>query len=298
MDNKLVSVIIASYNHGPYIEEAITSVLDQSYPNVELFVVDDGSTDDSVQRIEKLRETRPFDFRVQKNQGLTRTLNDTIARSNGTFVAPFGSDDVMCRDRLAVQMAYVADKPEVGICGGNIEMMYADGSLYPDEVQGRNIPFRRMDFEDVFLERKIYVPAPTMLIRREAFDKVGGFNPEIRLEDLYIQLKITNAGYYIDVLNHLCARYRKHATNSYKNVRFMTESILRIYADYADHPDYEKVRFKFLNSMLSKASKKDRHLAAELLKQIPLREWNRRTLKSFLRYRFAPTLPSSSRRRT
>ncbi|MFT3848008.1 MAG: glycosyltransferase [Propionivibrio sp.] len=296
MDNQLVSVIIASYNHAPYIEEAITSVLDQSYPNVELFVVNDGSTDDSVERIEKLRTSRSFDFSVQKNKGLTRTLNETIARSNGAFVAPFGSDDVMCKDRLAVQMDYIADKPEVGICGGNIELIHADGSLYPDVEQGRDIPFRRMNFDDVFLERKTYVPAPTMLIRREAFDKVGGFNPEIRLEDLYIQLKITNAGYYIDVLNHLCARYRKHATNSYKNVRFMTESILRIYADYGEHPDYEKVRYKFLNSMLAKASKRDRVFAEELLKEIPLHRWNRRTFKSFLRYRFAPIVPASSRR--
>ena len=70
MNNELVSVIIASYNHGPYIEKAITSVLDQSYPNVELFVVDDGSTDDSVKRIEKLLESRKFDFRAQKKQGI------------------------------------------------------------------------------------------------------------------------------------------------------------------------------------------------------------------------------------
>jgi alpha-1,3-rhamnosyltransferase len=291
-DQRLVSVIIASYNHAPYIEESIRSVLNQTYPHVELLVVDDGSSDDSVDRIRRLQEIHGFDFRVQKNKGLTRTLNETIARAKGAYIAPFGSDDVMMPDRLEVQMQHMADRPEVGICGGNIELMHADGTLYPEEIQGRNIPGRRMDFEDVFLERKIYVPAPTMLIRRVALEKVGGFNPEIRLEDLYIQLKITHAGYYIDVLNHLCARYRKHQTNSYKNVRFMTESILRIYRDYADHPDYEKVRFRFLNSMLSKASKKDRILAKELLAQLPWRAWNKRTLKSVLRYRFAPLPPS------
>lgn len=296
MTNQLVSVIVASYNHGPYIEECIKSIMDQSYPHVELLVVDDGSSDDSPSKIAKLQQKYGFDFRVQKNKGLTHTLNETIARANGQFIAPFGSDDVMLPDRLAVQMAHIVDKPEVGICGGNIEMIHADGSLYPEEVQGRDIPGRRMNFEDVFLERKTYVPAPTMLIRREAFEKVGGFNPEIRLEDLYIQLKITHAGYVIDVLNHLCARYRKHSTNSYKNVRFMTESILRIYQDYADHPDYEKVRYRFLNSMLSKASKKDRWLAEELLSLLPLRAWNKRTLKSILRYRFAPVV--SPRRAT
>ena len=290
MSNNLVSVIIASYNHGPYIEQAITSVLDQSYPNIELFVVDDGSTDDSVQRIEKLREAHPFDFRVQKNKGLTRTLNETVARSQGAFFAPFGSDDIMYPDRLAVQMAYIADKPEVGICGGNMELMHADGTLYPDAKQGRDIPWRRMNFEDVFLERKPFIPAPTMLIRREAFDQAGGFNPEIRLEDLYIQLKITHAGYFIDALNHLCARYRKHPTNTYKNIRFMTESVLRIYQDYADHPDYEQVRCRFLNSMLVKSSRRDKKLAGEILAQLPLRAWNRRTFASLLRYPFAPVV--------
>lgn len=294
-DPRLVSVIIASYNHGPYIEESIRSVLDQTYPHVELLVVDDGSTDDSVERIRRLQAAYGFDFRVQKNKGLTRTLNETVARAKGAFIAPFGSDDVMIGDRLEVQMSHMADRPEVGICGGNIELIHADGTPYPEEVQGRDIPGRRMDFEDVFLERKIYVPAPTMLIRREALEKVGGFNPDIRLEDLYIQLKITHAGYCIDVLNHLCARYRKHQTNSYKNIRFMAESILRIYQDYADHPDYEKVRCRFLNSMLSKASRQDRILAQELLAQMPWRAWDRRTLKSFLRYRFAPRPPSRPR---
>ena len=291
MNPELVTVIIASYNHGPYIEQSICSVLNQTYPHIELLVVDDGSTDDSVERIERLRQQHRFDFRTQKNQGLTRTLNDATTRAQGAWIAPFGSDDIMMPDRIEVQMRHVIDKPEVGMCGSNIELMYADGTNYPENEQSRSIPFRRMNFEDVFLERKPCIPAPTMLIRREALEQVGGFNPEIRLEDLYIQLRITHAGYVIDVLNHLGARYRKHPSNSYKNVRFMTESILRIFADYEDHPDYEKVRLRFVNSMLSKASKKDRELAKELLAQLPRHAWNRRTLKSLLRYRFAPLIP-------
>jgi alpha-1,3-rhamnosyltransferase len=289
-NHELVTVIIASFNHALYIEQAILSVLDQTYPSIELLVVDDGSTDDSVGRIRKLQAAHGFDFRVQKNQGLTRTLNDAVTRAKGTFIAPFGSDDLMLKDRLRIQMDYIADKPEVGICAGNIELMHADGTPYPKSGRSDAPPFRRMNFDDVFLERKPFAPAPTMLIRREALEKVGGFNPLIRLEDLYIQLKITHAGYCIDALGVLMARYRKHDTNSYKNIRFMTESILRIYQDYADHPAYEEVKFKFINSMLVKASRRDRALAAELIAQLPLRAWNRRTLASLLRYRFAPVI--------
>lgn len=77
----IVTVIIASYNHGRYIEESILSVLNQTYSNIELLVVDDGSSDESVERINALQAQHGFDFRVQQNQGLTNTLNGAIARA-------------------------------------------------------------------------------------------------------------------------------------------------------------------------------------------------------------------------
>ncbi len=284
----LVTVIIASYNHGPYIEESILSVLNQTYPNIELLVVDDGSSDDSVERIQRLQEKYGFDFRVQKNMGLTHTLNSAIARAKGELIAPFGSDDIMMSDRIAIQVEYMADKPEVGICAGNIELIDSQGVLFPEARQRRDVPFRRIDFDDMFLERKPYPPAPTLLIRREALEKVGGFDPNIRLEDLLIELKITHAGYFIDGLSVLMARYRKHASNSYKNHRFMIDNILRTYALFKDHPAYEQVKFKALNSMFLKVANRDRKLARELLAQIPLRAFTRKTWRGLGRLYFSP----------
>lgn len=284
----LVTVIIASYNHGPYIEESILSVINQTYPNIELLVIDDGSKDDSVERIKALQALHGFDFRVQENQGLTNTLNGAIARAKGSLIAPFGSDDIMLHDRIAVQVAYMDGKPEVGICAGNIELIDADGNLYPESRQRRDVPFRRLDFDDMFLERKPYPPAPTLMIRREALDKVGGFDPNIRLEDLLIELKITHAGYFIDGLSVLMARYRKHATNSYKNHRFMIDNILRSYDLFSDHPLYEHVRYKFLSSMFLKTASRDRKLARELLAQIPFKAWNKKTWRGLGRLYFSP----------
>ena len=284
----LVTVIIASYNHGPYIEQSIQSVLDQTYPNIELLVIDDGSPDDSVERIQRLQAVHGFDFRVQQNQGLTNTLNGAIARAKGSLIVPFGSDDIMMPDRIAVQVAYMDGKQEVGICAGNIELIGANGNLFPEKRQRRDVPFRRLNFDDMFLERKPYPPAPTLMIRREALDKVGGFDPSIRLEDLYIELKITHAGYFIDGLNVVMARYRKHATNSYKNHRFMIDSILRIYAQFSDHPLYDEVRYKFLNSMFLKTANRNRALARELLAQIPFKRWTGKTWRGLGRLYFSP----------
>ena len=284
----LVTVVIASYNHAPYIEQCILSVVQQTYPHIELLVVDDGSTDDSVARIEQLQREHGFELRVQQNKGLTHTLNEAIARAKGSLIAPFGSDDIMVSERIAKQVAYMQDKPEVGICAGNIELIDSDGQLFPEPRQRRDIAFRRLDFDDVFMERKPYPPAPTLLFRKEALEQVGGFDPQIRLEDLLIELKITHAGYYIDCLGEVLAQYRKHDSNSSKNTPFMVDSILRTYALFKDHPQYEFVRTRFLSSMFLKCSNRDRDYAKQLLRQIPFRSWNKKTWRGLGRLLFSP----------
>jgi len=279
-EQPLVSVIIASYNHGPYIEASVASVLAQTYGNVELLVVDDGSSDDSVERIQRLQKVHGFDFIVQKNQGLSRTLNDSIARVRGDLIVSFGSDDVMLPERIALQVAYLQGKPEVGICAGNIEEIDAAGN---SRGAPRALQLRRLDFDDVFLNRQVGAPAPTQMFRREALLNVGGFDPDIRLEDLYITLKITRAGYFVDILPDVLALYRVHGSNTYKNYRFMVDNVLRTYAQFSDHPAYEQVCNNFRNSMLLKSARQNKQLARELLAELPLRHWDHKTLRALLR---------------
>lgn len=284
----LVSVVVSCYNHEKYIEECILSILNQDYSNIELLVVDDGSSDTSVDVINRLKEKYNFYFQAQDNKGLTKTLNETIAKSKGEYIVPFGSDDVMLPHRISTQVEYMKGKPEVGICGGNIELIDSNGSLYPESRQGRDVPFRRLNFDDVFLERKPYVPATTLLIRREALEAVGGFDEDNRLEDLMIELKITKAGYFIDCIPVVLAKYRKHDSNTYKNHKFMIESVLDAYARFSDHSEYEFVKYRFLNSMFLKVSNRDKKLARELLKDIPFNKWNKKTWRGLLRLLFSP----------
>lgn len=284
-----VSVIIASYNHAPYIEASIRSVMAQTYPNIELLVVDDGSTDDSVAVIERLQGEFGFDFKVQANQGLSRTLNAAIARSTGEYVAPFGSDDIMLPGRLAAQVDYMRGKPEVGICAGSVTSIGPDGKPF-----GNDKPpyWRRLDFEDVFLNRKPGSPAATLLFRREALEAVGGFDPEVRLEDLIIELKITRAGWFIDVLGEVLALYRVHASNTYKNYPFMVDNVLLTFSRFSDHPAYEQVCNNYRSSMFLKCARRDKRLAIRLLRELPITAWDARTVRGLVRL-LVPTVRKS-----
>lgn len=283
-DTPLVTVIIASYNHARYIEASITSVINQTYKNIELLVIDDGSKDDSPAVLERLQEQYGFDLRFQANQGLARTLNDAIARAKGDLIVPFGSDDIMLPHRIATQVEYMNGKPEVGICSANIETIDQDGKVMgAREQRNRNLPFRRLDFDDLFLDRKPGPMAATLMLRREALEKVGGFNADIRLEDVYIELSIARAGYFIDVLGEVLAQYRDHPTNTFKNGRFMVDNVLRTFAVFSDHPQYEQVCMKFRNSMVLKYANRDKALSREILSEIPLRYWNKKTLRGMWR---------------
>ena len=229
-----------------------------------------------------------FDLRVQQNQGLSRTLNEAIARARGNLIVPFGSDDIMLPQRLEKQVAHMWDKPEVGICAGNIEIIDSNGRVMPGKEQRkRDLPFRRLDFDDLFLDRKPGPMAPTLMFRREALEKVGGFDPDIRLEDVYIELAVTKAGYVIDILGEVLAQYRKHPTNTYKNARFMVDNVFKTYSQFSDHPDYEQVIMRFRNSMFLKCSNRDKVLARELLSGLPLKYWNEKTFRGIARL-FSP----------
>ncbi|RMQ46355.1 Glycosyl transferase protein [Pseudomonas cichorii] len=283
-DTPLVTVIIASYNHARYIEDSINSVINQTYPNIELLVVDDGSKDESPELLKKLQEQHGFDLRFQANQGLARTLNDAIERAQGELIVPFGSDDIMFPHRIATQVEYMKDKPEVGICAANIETIDQDGQIMgAREQRNRNLAFRRLDFDDLFLNRKPGPASATLMFRREALDKVGCFNPEIRLEDIYIELAIARAGYFIDILGEVLAQYRDHPSNTFKNGRFMVENVLKTYEVFSDHPQYERVCMNFRNSTVLKYANRDKTLAREVLAEIPVKYWNRKTLRGVWR---------------
>ena len=97
IENPLVSVVIPCYNHEKFVQDCIQSVIDQTYPNIELIIIDDGSKDGSVEKIQEMivaceqRFTR-FEFRHRQNKGLSATLNEALEWCNGVYLSAIASD--------------------------------------------------------------------------------------------------------------------------------------------------------------------------------------------------------------
>src|SRR5436309_3197635 len=128
----LVSVCIPSYNHGRYLAVAVESVLAQTYRNFELVIVDDGSTDGSLDILERYSSRHPgtvkyFSHPGRVRRGVSITANLAIQRSHGDFWCGLSSDDAFCADKLERQLRFMQAHPDIGLLYGTAIAIDEDG---------------------------------------------------------------------------------------------------------------------------------------------------------------------------
>ena len=111
-----LSIILPVYNCEMYLRESIDSILNQSYSDFELLIINDGSTDHSLDLINSYDDPRISVF-DQANQGLAATLNRGLALASGEYIARMDQDDISHPERLAIQIAFLDHNPELGVCG-------------------------------------------------------------------------------------------------------------------------------------------------------------------------------------
>lgn len=185
----LVSVIIPSYNHQDFICSAIEAVLNQTYPNIELIVIDDGSTDLSVAKINKLKEKYNFFFIHRENKGVARTLNEGLKLIKGEYFAFCASDDLYHPNRISLQLQSMLDNKVVASYTksfvfddlGNV--LEADTKLYNQNLKGGAIFGELLTFQ--------FVPPVTFMYQTSFFKEcIGEFDPNLVAEDFDLTLRI------------------------------------------------------------------------------------------------------------
>jgi glycosyltransferase involved in cell wall biosynthesis len=172
-----VSVVMSAWNAQAVIGRAVESIVGQTYRDWEMVIVDDGSTDGTGRLLEQAvaAEPRIRVFRNDRNRGLAASLNRGWGESSGELIARMDADDVSLPDRLARQVAYLDEHPDVAILGTAVELV---------DVDGRSIGIaHRPEWHDE-LERRMFKETPffhpTVLLRREVYETLGGYDERLR----------------------------------------------------------------------------------------------------------------------
>lgn len=207
-DTPRVSVILPAYNAARYIESAVRSVLDQTFTDFELIVIDDGSKDDTGVILEAIAAG---DDRLKvvrrENRGLVATLNEMIDRSSAGLIARMDADDLCLPDRLAKQVAFMDAHPDVVLLGGAYWLIDGDGRRLTTIIP----PADDTTLQESALVGKTPVCHPLAVYRKAAVQVVGGYRAETMLaEDLDLWLRLGEVG-RIACLPDVLLEYRQHA---------------------------------------------------------------------------------------
>jgi glycosyltransferase involved in cell wall biosynthesis len=212
----LVSVIIPAYNRVDYIEQAVASALAQSYPSVEVIVVDDGSTDGTYQLLEQRfgNAIRLMTHPGHENRGQSASINLGLAHAAGEYIAILDSDDYFSERKFSVLIPVLESKPEVGLVYSNGKAVDGHGrELYP--IYG-SAHVETNDPNTLLLDCYLLLPQ-NAVVRRSLYERAGNFEEHFRAaqdHDMVLRLaEITRMTYVPDYLFF----YRRHAGSISQN---------------------------------------------------------------------------------
>lgn len=216
-----VSVIIPTYNRSQYLRNSIDSVLNQSYQDFELIVVDDGSTDDSKEVLSKFNGRIRYFY--QENMGVSAARNKGIREAKGEYIAFLDSDDTWAPEKLEKQMLLFKNKPEVSLQYSFAR--YKDNDLNYDDIRPRHVSKNLQDF----LYGDTVLPTPTVILRKYCLDKVGLFDEDLYgIEDYDLWLRIVRE-FNIDFISEVLADVNICSDNLSKNSLKMYLSHINVY---------------------------------------------------------------------
>ncbi|MDX2254096.1 MAG: glycosyltransferase [Pseudanabaenaceae cyanobacterium bins.39] len=211
-----VTVLMPVYNGEKYLREAIDSILNQTFRDFEFLIIDDGSSDRSLEIINSYQDHRISLVRNETNLGLITTLNKGLSLARGEYIARMDCDDISFCDRLEKQVAYLDAHPEISLLGTNAQIINVENIQQEicESVTGNNYIKWRMLFGCPFIH-------PTVMMRKKSVDLVNGYEcsgieiinkANNYCEDYNLWRKVINK-FQADNLPEVLLYLRKHESN-------------------------------------------------------------------------------------
>lgn len=214
MNHPLVSIVIASYNMGQYLGTAIDSLLKQTWSNIEIIVVDDGSTDNTEEMMTVYSDNEKVNYIKTENRGQPKAKNRGVKEAKGDFIGFCDADDFWTVDKLEKQMPYFTHD-NVGIVYS--EVSYVDEN---DKPYDKKAPYERYSgkvTEQLLL--KNFVPFGTSIIRKECVEQDGAFDEQFRMGidwDLWLRYSLNWEFNYCPDKTYIYREWSGQMSNNYQ----------------------------------------------------------------------------------
>jgi glycosyltransferase involved in cell wall biosynthesis len=203
LQQPLVTIILTAYNHEKFISECLHAVFSQDYPNIQLIVIDNASTDQTLNFIEQYREKRPEFLLIRNvfNKGLCRAFNQGLALAEGKYIIDLSGDDVFLPKRVSQQVAAFES------CSEEYAVVFSNASYI--DVEGKHLQYHfkinaigkargEVPGGDVYKSvlEKYFICTPTMMIRTDVLKKLGGYDETLAFEDFDFWIRSASAYKY------------------------------------------------------------------------------------------------------
>lgn len=239
--NKLISVQICTYNRANLIKEAIQSVLDQTYENFEIIIIDDASTDNTEEVVKSFFDSRIKYFKNEKNLGIAKSRNLAVQKCSGEYIAILDSDDFWNDSKkLEKQIHFLENNSLVGIIGTQ---------AFKINLKGNIVGKLKKELKDKDIRKKILLTNQfvnsSVLIRKRVIEEFGGYDENLSgIEDYDLFLKIGQK-YQFQNLASFSTSYRigneSYSSNRKKIAQYHSQLIRKNQKNY---PNYTRALFK------------------------------------------------------
>ena len=210
-----VSVLVPTYNRSQALLTTLESAIKQTFPEIEIIVVDDASTDDTYEVATSIANSRIKVIRHSQNRGVSAALNTGIQAAQGEFIAILEHDDIWLPDKLAQQLP-LFQKPEVGLVYCGVDMVDERGQL-----KYKAIPYKRGDIYQDLLFKSYIATSSSVVVRRECFEQVGFFDETLQgPQDFDMWIRIARH-YHVDYVPESLVHFA-----AYQHVRLNSPSRL------------------------------------------------------------------------
>jgi len=241
-NNPAVSIIVATYNREEYICKAIDSVLNQSYKNFEIIIIDDGSTDNTKNILKPYLELGSIKYIYQENKGSVIARDNAIKNAQGKYIAILDSDDFWFDgNKLEKQVKFFEKNPDYVLVGGGIIKIDNRGS----EV-GRFLPPEKdADIRKLILLNNIFIHSASMF-KKDAWEKVGGYCKQEGdiPKDWNLWLKLGTIGKFYNIQEYFVYYLEGGQNTSYYNIRKNFNADFRLRKKFRhDYPNFWRAFF-------------------------------------------------------